>query len=218
MALRSAEETADLRRRHAHHRSALMSLSVSGLGWSTTIKNANANLSNGNKTALGAPGSSYTPGAQGIFVTAGLKRYFEVRLDVLGGAGSTSVGLANASNIYTDGSYLGLTNNSIGCFDDGQIIRNNITLTTVAVPVVTNIICIAFTSGSKMWERVGNGNWLNDIIANQNPATATGGVDISTLGDVTPAYNVIGLTGPSRITANFGPSFTFTPPAGFLPL
>jgi hypothetical protein len=56
---------------------------------------------------------------------------------------------------------------------------------------------------------------LNDVIGNQNPATNTGGIDISTMGDVYPAYNVRNTGSGDMQTVSFGPAFAFAPPAGF---
>jgi hypothetical protein len=166
--------------------------------WSSVTKEAAIVLSNGGLTALCGTGRSYSPGACDTFITAGQLIYFEVHLDVLSQLGATAVGIANASNSYALGQYLGRSNNSIGYFDDGTLIRNDVTLATFTVPVVGDTIGVAVKSGDKAWFRL-NGVWQSG-----DPNTLTGGTDISTLGDVNPAYSVVGTVVETQNTANFG--------------
>lgn len=78
-----------------------------------------------------------------------------------------------------------------------------------------------------MWVRVNGGGWNNDILANQNPATGTGGFDYSSFlsGTVYPGYSVYWsdnnnggnqANGPSSCVGIFAAgSFVYTPPSGF---
>jgi hypothetical protein len=73
---------------------------------------------------------------------------------------------------------------------------------------------------TKIWVYDGrSGLWNNDVIANQNPASNTGGVTYTTTGALFPAWsnnnnNTPGLNG--SVTANFGAtSFVYTMPSGF---
>jgi hypothetical protein len=70
-----------------------------------------------------------------------------------------------------------------------------------------------------MWARYNGGNWINDILANQNPATATGGLSIP--GVYSGAtYILIGMVSQTQTvqsyTLNAGSTaFVYTPPLGF---
>jgi hypothetical protein len=179
--------------------------------WSATTKESHIILSNGNLTALCGAGQSYSPGACDTFITSGQTIYFEVRFDVLAQAGATAAGIANASNTYSSGQYLGITNNAIGYFDDGTVIRNNATIATYSVPAQGDTIGVAVKSGDKLWLSL-NGVWQSG-----DPNTLTDGIDISSLGDVAPAYSVVGTSTQTQNTANFGATvLAHTAPTGFL--
>jgi hypothetical protein len=178
--------------------------------WSITAKQQDIELSNGNLTALCGAGKGYSAGASDTFILAGQRIYFEIHLDVLAQVGSTSAGIANALNTYAVGEYLGKSNNSIGYFDDGTVIRNNATIATYSVPTVGNTIGVAVKGGDMVWFS------LNGVWQGADPNTFTGGIDISTLGDVAPAYNVVGTIGRTQITVNFGATaFKYPLPSGY---
>lgn len=183
--------------------------------WSPTLKSANVTLSNSNLTATtdGSGGLNFTGG---IVVPAGAiaaaaKFVWDFTITATGG----NPGLINGSWAFIDSQYLGIDGNSIANFGISPgVVYNNATLTTLAAMNPGDIVQTACIGGSLIWWRVNGGGWNNDILANQNPATATGGISIAALGTpVYPAYNVGGAAG--AVTANFGPSLSQTPPAGF---
>jgi hypothetical protein len=188
--------------------------------WSPTKINSNIVLSNGGLTPTALVSQGYQAGSCDALITVGVKKYWEIHLDALSGPGSTAVGLDNASNTYATGSYLGINFFGLGYYDDGTEIFANSTIATYGVPVLGDTICVACIGGQKAWFRIIHlgvvGNWNNDVILNQNPANGVGGQDISALGDVSPAYSVVGFGGPSQLTANFGASaFLGDVPVGY---
>ena len=182
-----------------------------------TVSHVSAGVvfSNTNHTALCGAGVGLSPGAATKLIAAGQKIYFEGTLDVSAADGNTGFGVGNASNTWTTGNFLGISANGIGYYDDGFITTNNVGFNTGAVPVQGNTICVAVIGGSKIWFRINGGNWLNDVIGNQNPATGVGGRDISGMGNVYPAYSLIGTGTRTQYTGNFGGPFLFTMPSGF---
>lgn len=141
------------------------------------------------------------------------KYYFEVVYNNVvsnsTGAGLTATGVSSTvitgtvvdalavfkttGNIWIDGANSGT---ALGAFGNGQLIGYAIDL-----------------DNKRAWLRLGGtGNWNNNISA--NPATNTGGLNISGLPDACPAGYCAGAA--DVMTFNFGASaFTGTPPAGF---
>lgn len=80
-------------------------------------------------------------------------------------------------------------------------------------------LCFALhiVQGTKyqLWGRVGAaGNWCNDVIGNQNPATDTGGVALAFTGVIVPSA-VLSVTGDTATIVAASGSWVGTPPAGF---
>lgn len=162
-------------------------------------------------------------------ITTGQKKYWEVKVNLIDTDFSTGPGIVNTSMNYTPNQWLGLTANSMGYYSSGEVYCNYTTLGTfitnsLSTYVANDIVCHAvdFAAG-KIWFRVNGGNWNNDVIANQNPATGAGGINFVTSrlgsGDVYPAYNVYRHpTGPTltQVTGNFGATAAaFSIPVGF---
>jgi hypothetical protein len=78
--------------------------------------------------------------------------------------------------------------------------------------------CVAVDLTNKLaWFRRNGGNWNNDVLANQNPATGTGGINFSGWG--IPYYWAFAGTGSNteNLVANFGATaFAQTMPSGFI--
>lgn len=181
-------------------------------------KSANITLSGGNLVAT----STSTP-VNGNSVctirsqTSGAY-YFETAATTLTGvAGNFGVGLANATfPIAADTFFLGGDANSIGYYDSGFVTLNALTVATIATFVQGSVIGVAYNKGvNRIWFRVGAGGWNNNILANQNPATNTGGIDISAIvGAVFPAICL--SVNADVATANFGATaFANAAPAGY---
>lgn len=130
-----------------------------------------------------------------------------------------TVGGGNANWTVTGTNSLGNDANSFGFRLDGSTFvagTNEANWDGSNAPTQGGVVDIAFDLiNMKAWARFNGGNWNNDVIANQNPATNTGG------------YSISGITGPfyaggsavgvgDTITANFGEqSFTYALPSGF---
>jgi hypothetical protein len=94
---------------------------------------------------------------------------------------------------------------------------------TIQTANVGDTICIAMdVDNQKVWFRTNSGNWNNDVIANQNPTTNTGGLSVSnpfSRGSLLAAAFYGGNLNGSpygKVTANFGGSaFGYAMPSGF---
>lgn len=185
--------------------------------WNPSDKAANITLSGGNLT-VGA--SSITAGA--VRSTSGKssgKLYFEnTWTNPTGGAGADGVGIGTATAALSGATSLP-GNATGGCIVYvGGLIRYNGISTGVNIGAIatgqTHCVAIDLTN-SRIWFRINGGNWNNSGTA--NPATNTGGIDISTLFPSNAPFAVVTKNGsvPS-CTTNFGASaFTQTVPSGF---
>lgn len=182
--------------------------------WNPADKSASIALTNENLTAATGLATG-THGLRALGAFASGKKYFEASsglISVLQG-----IGIANAA-WPLDNTALGADANGISYRPSGAVVGNNATLATLAAYVVNSVISVAFDLASnKIWFRVNGGNWNNDIIANQNPATNTGGVDISfATGPFLAAW--FATAAANDTTGNFGAAFSFAMPAGFTAL
>lgn len=191
-----------------------------GIAWSPSFKNAHVVLSNGNLTAAtDATPTLHFAGRSATGIGAGSKKYWEVTINAVSAAHDGGVGVASAANTFADDAYLGSQASGLGYYNgDGAVFSNALTVTTLQAFGAGDVIGIACIGGSLIWFRVNGGSWNNDVIGNQNPATSTGGVDISALGSVFPAYDLKNEGAPAQLTANFTGSFGTAAPAGFTAL
>jgi hypothetical protein len=121
------------------------------------------------------------------------------------------VGICNASMGFADGAYIGSTTNGISWYCGGDVYYNGSAVISIGAWNASVVLCIAMDGGNKIWWRNGAGNWNNS--GTDNPATNTGGRDVSGMGDVYPTFCV---RNAGAMTANFGATaFTHTPPSGF---
>ena len=135
--------------------------------------------------------------------------------------GSVGHGVSGEGNVTYPGHDLG----EVGYFGQAGHVygQGNQTLATLATYAVGDTIGQAVDfSNKKIWWQKNGGNWNNDVIGNQNPATNTGGVSLSSV--IISGYtyapcvglNSTAATGLGSITCNFGATaFTYTPPSGF---
>lgn len=169
--------------------------------WSTTAKNANVALSNGNLTATA---SGFFCGRTDLLVTSGQKRTIEVTCGAVGDP--TGPGVCNTTASMAGGRFVGDDANGTGHYEDGHCWKGFVVVEELSTFGAGDVIGVHVWSGNKVW-------WSkNGLFDNgDNPATNTGGVDISGMGDVAFAYVV---NGP--LTANFGATvLAHAPPAGF---
>lgn len=172
-------------------------------------------LSNGNLTATasGASGGADT-GVRAVDPQSTGKLYFEISCTTFTGS-DTSVGISAQG---WDWGNIGATAlGALVVYANGNIWFNGTSQSITIGTPAGNIVCIAIDFGNNAgWIRTNNGNWNNNGTA--NPATNTGGINISALSGqafcpcVSFTNNVAGA-----VTANFGSSggFTFAVPAGF---
>lgn len=125
-------------------------------------------------------------------------------------------GLMNgALDVISTSTFPGATgNNGFGYWDNGLILSNGATVQ--AMPTLANgdRVSIAIDlDNDRIWFRKTTGDWNNNVSA--DPATNTGGIDISSLSG--PYYLGTCVTVPGEIvTINFGASaFTYAVPSGF---
>jgi hypothetical protein len=184
--------------------------------------NAHVTLSGSNLIATAGTDGVDQPVYGSIGVDAG-KYYWELILNHSGNGGG---GIGSSSAPIGDGEYLGGPANAVGWYDTGQVVNNGATVGTWAT-FGTGVVRLCFAldmANLKLWGRVGTaGNWNNAAIGSQNPATNTGGLDISAMssllsGSVTPGANLHSTSIPDTATGVFlSASWVGTPPSGFGP-
>jgi hypothetical protein len=175
---------------------------------------ASVALSNGNLTAVGSVGAFRN--SFGIKSQASGLFYCEITVNALNGTDGIGIANNNLSTTQNPGGDTG----SIGYFGNGgSVIITGVGRATLASFATGSVVSMAVDIGNKkIWFRVGGGGWNNDILANQNPATNTGGVSWNGLiasGPFTPVVCV--ASSGSSFTANFGAtSYLYSVPSGFL--
>lgn len=133
-------------------------------------------------------------------------------------AGTPAVGLVNALYSMSTATLLGGDANSLGYRSGGTVVANGVTLATLAAFVQGNRIDVAYDPDNLLiWFRVNGGNWNNDVIANQNPVGAIGGIDTSSIKFTRTLLAVGASVTGTVITAHFlAASFVGTPPTGYV--
>ena len=123
-------------------------------------------------------------------------------------------GFGNASASLT--ALVGTDSGGLSWGGDGNIRCNGALITTIQTWIQGDTLAFALDlDHSKIWFQANGGNWNNDILANQNPATNTGGSPFTGLG--AGPYFAIGGTIVSGdvYTTDFSGSGA---PSGFGPL
>lgn len=176
--------------------------------WNPADKSAATTLSSGNHVASSTAGNN---GARGTTSKSSGKWYFE--LPVVNTGGSASGGYGVIDSVYDYGSIFPGGAFAVVAWDGSVQCSPSSTFSPGWGTVNGHALSIAIDwSLLKVWARYDGGNWNNDVIANQNPATGTGGY---------PIANFTGFIGcrmqnTGNVTMNAGDSaFTYTPPAGF---
>lgn len=173
-------------------------------------------LSNGNLTATmtATPVDSSVLGTYSIGATEKLMFSFTLTTYAPRG-GFNGVGFAGDGAPLNG--WLGYTNIGVGIYDDGYVYRNSI-LSSVGSKFQSSgsviDVCID-AANNRFWYRVNGGNWNNN--AAYNPATNTGGIDVSSVltfpgvrPGVTP-YSYSGTNGVWTINTNAA----YASPSGF---
>lgn len=138
--------------------------------------------------------------------------YYEAVVDTL--AGIVGIGMCNVNHGH-GASTLGANVNSFIYQSNGQVRCNNVTLATISNFVQGDRISVAYHPGAQLvWFKVNAGSWNNDGTA--NPATFTGGIDVSTFYTLMVMPAVSFSVTDAGVSFEFSAaSFTYTPPSGY---
>jgi hypothetical protein len=169
-----------------------------------------ASLSGGNLVAT-APGSGADAIVRSTGVIAG-KVYIELTLTTMGGTQRPTPGLANT----TETSVTGVTPNSVGWNPAFGIFLNSVDQAPgFGTGTTGDILGIAINASiSRAWWRKNGGSWFP---SGGDPATDSGGSDLSSLGRVYAYAFLANLA--DVLTANFGGSaYAASAPTGYGPL
>lgn len=192
---------------------------VSAAKFDGSKKSAQVTLSGGDliATTTGSAGEGRTTFVTGSHSTG--KYHIEATLTTSAGAtGGCGFGFANSTLAPDDGHFLGETGSgAFGMYDDGSLYGDPIGGTTNFATTFddgTTVVWEINLDTKHAWVKWGSQDWNHNPSA--DPATDTGGRDISNLGDV-PLWAVVeGETTGDIWTLNAGSSaYAFTPTAGF---
>jgi len=146
------------------------------------------------------------------------KFYFEHLLTTGSNGFDHGVGVANSTASLTTGPGGSGGAHSVGQYGgNATIYINNSSVGTGTVCTLTNRMCVAVDfDNNRIWYRTNAGNWNNS--GSNDPATNTGGVDISSITGPFFAFVSVEQSGGGNAvsTINFGATaFTHTAPSGF---
>lgn len=183
--------------------------------WDPANISANLALSGGNLVATksGAIASAHT---RSLASHSTGKYYCEITATSKGTTAETdAVGVMNGSEVFTQ--FLGHTatgNLSIGYYDDGAVLLNNVSVVAMNTWTTGDVISMAVDIGaSRIWFRKNAGLWNNN--AGADPAAGTNGINISAITGALYAGNELEKSGDIG-TANFGASaYAQSVPSGF---
>lgn len=153
-------------------------------------------------------------------VAANSKVYWEVLANTIPSS-PNAVGLGFADSTFTipQDNFLGSGASTLGWYGStGAVFLGGSQVATWAQYTSADIPRLSVdTVNSKIWGAVGSGGWNNDILANQNPATNTGGVSITGTPALYPALVFRADTVDAMsVTGQFSSaSWSFPAPAGF---
>jgi hypothetical protein len=184
--------------------------------WNPSDKATNVTLANGNLTFVSG-WLAYT-GVRAVASAISDKKYWELTPRKISSAPSAIFeGIANASFSVDGPTFLGGDSNGIGWAGDGNVWINNAVIATIQGWQQNDVLSVAVDLGSqRIWFRTNAGSWNNDPA--NDPATNTGGIDISIL--IGGPYFAFGQGGNSGLEdslhANFGGSaYAHSIPSGF---
>ena len=183
--------------------------------WNPADKAASIDLSSGNLTFKLNANGYY--GVRSVASASTGKKYWELAANtIVSPLFGIVEGIVNGAFPTNGGGFnLGSTLDGIGWTGDGRIILNDAVVATIQGWQQGNVLSFALDlDNKKIWFRTNAGAWNNNPA--NDPATNTGGIDISTLagGPYFPFGQ--GFSGRDTFTANFGGSaYTHSMPSGF---
>lgn len=184
--------------------------------WSATHKNARVTLSGANLVATADATGVEEPGRADTPITASQKIYLEIGVTQFDPAPNTLVGFGVAGMGFADNATPGFDSFlTFGCFHSGAAFLNSIQVASLSAFAQGDRVGLAFNNALRLaWLRTNAGNWNNDILANQNPATNTGGLSYAGMtGDIFPVYSVYGDASLPGILTGFLTAASFANPA-----
>lgn len=168
-------------------------------------------LTNGNLRAIATGGTIGLYGTSRSTVGHATGRYYcEATAEAIGGSlgdAANSLGVRNVAEDVT--TFNGGSTNSLGYYGDGTVYYGGSILTTIAQFNSASSIIGTFAdlTAGKIWFYDGT-QWNNDILANQNPATNTGGISLGAIVGNTTVYFTVEVDAfpnpTSAWTVNFG--------------
>jgi hypothetical protein len=169
-------------------------------------------LSNGNLTATSNETTDSITRATANSSSG--KYYYEITITTVGQ--NPQIGLVNSSVDAQTYFYLAYDGNSVGLYATGNVYVGSSEVGYGAVFSNGSIIGVAIDLGNQTIWFTNDGTTWNGSGGN-NPATNTGGLNISSMLTSAPYYPAAGLTvGPDVLTVNFGAtSYAYTVPSGF---
>jgi hypothetical protein len=172
--------------------------------------NGTMTYSGGNLSCTGTAGST-GENTRTLYPETSGKFYFEGTIN----SGSTNIAFGIENNLGLNSNAYSTVNGHY--FYSSGVWTNNGSLGTIGSPTTGDTVCVAFDiANKKVWYRLNGGNWDNNVA--HNPATNTGGYDITALlasnGSVYPSASL--WTVGDKITLNLGATtFAQTAPSGF---
>lgn len=199
--------------RDSNYNKNIVAAGGTGNQWNVADKDASITLSGSPLLTATATSAAFWNGVRAVDSASSGKFFWEYTFNTSPGSDAFIVGFAN-STAAVSSSIIGNDNNGFS-YDAGSAqIRLNGVITSIQSAVIADTASIAvdFTA-QKFWLSVVSfigssiGGWNNDILANQNPATGTGGISFATMaaGPYFAAASMI-LTVATNMTANFGQS------------
>jgi hypothetical protein len=189
---------------------------LDGIATNVTMSNGNRTATHSTTTEAGVRSTAYK--------TIG-KYYFEV---TVGASNGTTDG---CGILMSTGTYSGINSGQDCTYVypnlSGGAIYTHDGSAGISIGAVADgsIVGIAIDLDLRLgWFRQNGGNWNGNVIGSQNPATATGGVNIEgkfSLPTIGPPFSPCvsfssGSPAGDNMTANFGQStYSMTPPSGF---
>jgi hypothetical protein len=182
----------------------------SGTAWDPTF-NTSLSYVNGNRTVTHEGFGVVNRNYRSVSSKSSGKYYWEVIPAAANISTAACIGVATSSLVASG--QLGYDSNvGIGYYGNGSVVRNSTGVATIETYASSNNIGVAWDADNqRIWFRKNGGNWNND--AGADPATNTGGIDISALGSTLYAAGFYQTQG-DYTTVTFSP-FTYTAPSGF---
>jgi len=181
--------------------------------WNPSDKSANITLSGGNLTVTCT--SNVDGGVRSTISKSTGKVYFEYICTTFNATGGdTGCGIATSSAVLTSIGAVGV--GGVITFPSGNTYFNGTNRFSLGIINNGNILCVAIDITNNLyWIRNGTGNWNGSSTA--NPATGTGGLDVSGLFSTNAVFACICENSTlANISVNFGATaFVQTVPSGF---